>query len=589
MKFLGSFQRGNAILISLIIMASTLTISLGIAALVGSEIKTTGLLVPSERAYYKAESFVEQALWNKTKGDAAQGYGPNYQAPSKDDSDGGSRPAVKDQAYVCTTAPCFTVDPRSTNDTLKRFSATTQPPSNTITLPQDEPQQLEVGSATQSVRPIIEVTDAKVATVPNGVTNQNPAANYAGLEVTIIATPKTTACNNYQGTVLSRSVGPTCTFVDKQRIGKNETGKTFNLTTTNATNAVGESAPNMDTYNYRLRVRALGADASAKIKVRLPDGTNLTLRTPDFTALAVAEDTRAQRGVQVVVPDVPEVLNIFDYVLFADADLEKLAKKPDDAQNQAINVTVQNDINCNGTVDAGETNAVGVSVDLTGGPNQATSANTGADGVARFLQQYTGSYTARVVAQDDYVLCPTGSNQSITLTSGQTANATLRVRTKRVPLHEYYSSSGIDHFYTITRNDLGLSYFGYAYESIYGYVYPTQVPGTLPFYRLLYGAPYYDHFYTTDNALATYYTYGGWLREGNEGYLGAYTGPQRRRTGPANPYNGTCQNGSIPFYNSYHGPTPTDPYYDNFYTTSYINGAFGYTYQRISGCIWTTE
>jgi hypothetical protein len=68
-----------------------------------------------------------------------------------------------------------------------------------------------------------------------------------------------------------------------------------------------------------------------------------------------------------------------------------------------------------------------------------------------------------------------------------------------VPLYRYYHSSGRDHFYTANYAELGGGGAGYTYEGIAGYLFSTQVAGTRPLYRY-WRSSVSDHFYTTNFA-----------------------------------------------------------------------------------------
>lgn len=93
-----------------------------------------------------------------------------------------------------------------------------------------------------------------------------------------------------------------------------------------------------------------------------------------------------------------------------------------------------------------------------------------------------------------------------------------------VPLYRLYSIPGTDHFYTV--KDLHRQQAikaGYRDEGIEGYVYPTNVASecwTTPFYRLFAGGLITDHFYTTDSVERfNAFTQNGYVDEGIEGYL----------------------------------------------------------------------
>ncbi len=101
-------NRGNAVLISLIVMASALTISLGLTTVVAGEIRNAGLLPPAERAYYKSESYVEQALWNRKQD-------PNYEVADA---------AAVPDSFLCSTTPCFERKPNTkATGLLQNFQA----------------------------------------------------------------------------------------------------------------------------------------------------------------------------------------------------------------------------------------------------------------------------------------------------------------------------------------------------------------------------------------------------------------------------------------------------------------------------------
>jgi hypothetical protein len=58
----GSVKNGSALLVALLVMGLLMTLTLGISALVISEIRQTGDIVQAGKAYYAAEAGVENAL-----------------------------------------------------------------------------------------------------------------------------------------------------------------------------------------------------------------------------------------------------------------------------------------------------------------------------------------------------------------------------------------------------------------------------------------------------------------------------------------------------------------------------------------------
>lgn len=89
-----------------------------------------------------------------------------------------------------------------------------------------------------------------------------------------------------------------------------------------------------------------------------------------------------------------------------------------------------------------------------------------------------------------------------------------------VPLYRLWHSGVGDHHYTISENNKAYSITqGFADEGIVGYVYSTQVPGTSTFYRL-WSEKGTDHFFTISwpemqNAIRNL----GYVDQGNEGYI----------------------------------------------------------------------
>jgi hypothetical protein len=70
-----------------------------------------------------------------------------------------------------------------------------------------------------------------------------------------------------------------------------------------------------------------------------------------------------------------------------------------------------------------------------------------------------------------------------------------------VPLYRYFSDRAGVHFYTTDWNEIGTGAHGYRYEGIQCYVAPSQISGTVPFFRFC--DPLGVHFYTTSPELET--------------------------------------------------------------------------------------
>ncbi len=89
------------------------------------------------------------------------------------------------------------------------------------------------------------------------------------------------------------------------------------------------------------------------------------------------------------------------------------------------------------------------------------------------------------------------------------------------PLYSAYSATLNDNFYTIDASQLAtaINVHGYADTGIVGYVEKTLQPNTAAFRRFYKGPPQTDHFYTTSlTEEATVLAY-GWIFERFEGYL----------------------------------------------------------------------
>ncbi|KAF7324395.1 hypothetical protein MVEN_02645500 [Mycena venus] len=108
--------------------------------------------------------------------------------------------------------------------------------------------------------------------------------------------------------------------------------------------------------------------------------------------------------------------------------------------------------------------------------------------------------------------------------AGVSARVFTTQETSTMPLYQVYLVDGTgdvtDHIYTMseTERDIELE-VGYRDGGITGYIYPTQICGSIPYYRLdNSGAT--DHFYTVSEAeRESTLAEGGWSDEGIVGYV----------------------------------------------------------------------
>lgn len=549
-------NRGNAVLFSLVIMGSALTASLGMTALVASEIRNVALIPPSERAYYKAESYIEQGLWEKKQD-------PNFQHPPADDPD-----AALPTDFLCPGGDCFESDPGDQAGLLTEFVATTSPVEEEVPLKQDVPQQLDI--ATTATTPDSGCLDLGTVSGESG---------FNGVEVSIIAFPDSDATDRFPTDNPSTPV-----FVEKKVIPAGDSPDI--LLGAGTTNALGEQSPPLKDSTFRLRLKALGADASIEPRVSTGgcgSGNLLALRSPDFTVRAVAKDASAQRGIQVLTPAAEEIVNVFDHVLFSDLDLSKLdAKVPEEATSQSVVVPVRMVSNCSSgserPIPAIDHGSSILNVTITGG--QSAPVGSGSQVIFTNLEPGLEYQVNTTSAGNWYMSC--GARSVVTQANQQVTAPTLRVVPRsRIPLYRLWSLSHFaDHFYTINvneynqRRDLISGAAPYnSPEGITGYVYQTQKPGTGPFYRL-WKPGVADHFYTMstaerNSAVAVH----GYVYQNISGYMW--------------PYNGTCPEGTTQLYRSNRGD-------DHLYTTSISewNSAAAasppWVKEGIAGCIWTT-
>ncbi|KDQ09467.1 hypothetical protein BOTBODRAFT_37042 [Botryobasidium botryosum FD-172 SS1] len=88
-----------------------------------------------------------------------------------------------------------------------------------------------------------------------------------------------------------------------------------------------------------------------------------------------------------------------------------------------------------------------------------------------------------------------------------------------IPLYRMWN--GNDHFYTADLREVesvSVNIPSYKLEPHPGYVFPTQIEGTIPLHRLYYpwGG---DHFYTCDDVEKARCVAGGWHNEGHVGFV----------------------------------------------------------------------
>jgi uncharacterized protein DUF5648 len=540
-------QDGNAVLFSLLILGSALVTSSGMATLVTNEISSVSLIPPSERAYYKAESYIEQGLWQKKED-------PHYQIKDKS-----QLPAN----FLCV-GNCFMTNPQNQVGSLISYASTTSIPDEDLVLKQDKVVQVD-----------IDTSAATGATGSFDLGSIKSATGLRGVEVTVIAYPKSAPFNNISGTT-------TPVLIDTKLFRPSDALLSVSLGPPNV-NKIGEPYPALNTSFYRIRLKALGADTVVKPTAIANPNTSLLLLMTDFRAQAVAEDGEARRGIEVLVPAAEQISSIFDFVIFSDLTLAKTDAKAQGTK--LIKATVYDDNNGNCTQDAGDTPLSNLPV--TADPGYSTS--TDVNGIASFPDVQPLDYTVRATLSVGMTACSNNARVSFTDDdSTEVREVALLVRSpQRVPLYRFWSAFYGDHFYTVAPcqrsaavpacngNDYvqGVDYFGggWRYEFIQTFVYNIQVPGTQPLYRMWHGG-IGDHFYTM--SLAEYNAVWWYTKEGPEAYLipvGA---------------SGLCPSGTIPFHRTYSYSST-----DHFYATNLgdaVSSGWA-TYEGVAGCSWPTQ
>jgi hypothetical protein len=136
-----------------------------------------------------------------------------------------------------------------------------------------------------------------------------------------------------------------------------------------------------------------------------------------------------------------------------------------------------------------------------------------------------------------------------------------------VPVFRYWNPLNTDHFYTTNWAELGAGKYGYIFEGIQCYSYPSQVPGSIPLYRY-WNAPRGDHFYTTS-----------WAELGSGKFGYAYEGVQTYV------FSAAAAN-RVPLYRYWNAVAG-----DHFYTTNWAElgwGKYGYTFEGVQ-CYVATQ
>jgi C1A family cysteine protease len=129
-----------------------------------------------------------------------------------------------------------------------------------------------------------------------------------------------------------------------------------------------------------------------------------------------------------------------------------------------------------------------------------------------------------------------------------------------VPLYRYWNADATDHFYTTDWSELGNGNYGWAYEGVQCYVWPSQAPNTVPLYRY-WNPDAADHFYTTNWSELGNGAY-GWNFEGVQCYV--YPAPA---------------DGTLPLFRYWNGGNA-----DHFYTTDWSElgiGNYGWVLEGI--------
>jgi hypothetical protein len=154
-----------------------------------------------------------------------------------------------------------------------------------------------------------------------------------------------------------------------------------------------------------------------------------------------------------------------------------------------------------------------------------------------------------------------------------------------VPIHRYFHEGHMDHFYTVSEQEIGTTHVGhsgnhgYKYEGVTGYAYPAQ-HHVKPVHRYWHAANT-DHFYTADPAEIGVTNHG---ETGKHGYVSE---------GVAFHVFTHHHHGLVPVYRYYSGAST-----DHFYTTNAAEigttqqgqaGNHGYTCEGVLGYVSPTH
>lgn len=152
--------------------------------------------------------------------------------------------------------------------------------------------------------------------------------------------------------------------------------------------------------------------------------------------------------------------------------------------------------------------------------------------------------------------------------SGAVSGPSIGPRSEQDPLYRMYNGGNRHHFYTTNKNEMLNTQrsYGYKLESIEGYVWRIQKPGTVALYRSVQPTTH-DYFYTNNantNAAAKAY---GYQSQGVIGYV--YAKKQAK---------------TAPLYRMYNGKT-RDHFYTNNAATVNTAKKYGYKYETIEGYV----
>ncbi len=401
-------QNGNAILISMLIMALGLTFAAGMAALVAGDVGSAAIINQSERAYYKAESYVEQGLWEKKKNMNYSFTGAVSTLP---------------QDFLCMTAPCFLNDtqgyPESrhqqsggTSNWLTAFKVSSQAPTATVDIAQDQVLQYDIDMTN-----VTSAADVSGRVTFPTITPTAPSSSLT-LEVSVIAYQKTDVSTGIVRYNTSAGNSGTPVFIDK-KIVTTAQNNPFLIGAAAPNNPVNEVYPALSQNAvYRLRVRALGGSGTISVpQVQTLSGKTLNVLTPDLIVDATAEDGQARRRIQVITPLQTQVINVFDFVLFSDASLIKATPKI--GTNVSVTVNTKQVASCGGA----ETPLPNVNVS---GNNGLGARTTDANGTAVYTNvSFPGTYTFDAPAPAGFVACG-GTSQNLNITNESDQTITFR-------------------------------------------------------------------------------------------------------------------------------------------------------------------